>query len=81
MAFKMQGFSAFTQKTKGDALTVGVGGEHTTYETTYYNKDGKKVTGITEEDTGKIKKEGDIEKNRIRRYVMHNDGRKLYIDK
>ena len=75
MAFKMKGYSAFTKKTNEDPLTIGKEGKYTTYDTTYYGKDGKKITGVTEEDTGKIQKEGN------RRFVMHEDGRKLYIDK
>jgi len=84
MAFKMKGYSAFTKKTdppKKENVTYSKGGpgekdgEYTTYDTTYYSKNGKKLTGITEEDTGKIQKEGN------RRFVMHDDGRKLYIDK
>ena len=50
--------------------TQGSGEKYTTYDTTYYSKDGKKVTGVTEEDTGKIQKEGS------RRFVTHEDGRK-----
>tara|TARA_R100000152_G_C6696244_1_gene126713 strand:+ start:531 stop:764 length:234 start_codon:yes stop_codon:yes gene_type:complete len=77
MAFKMRGFSAFTKKKNGDPPpTIGKGGEYTTYKTTYYNKAGDKITGIIEENTGKIQKEDDG-----RRFVMHDDGRKLYIDK
>ena len=77
MAFKMRGLSAFTKKTNGDPPpTIGKGGEYTTSETTYYTKAGKKLPKITEEDTGKIQKE-----DSGRRYVMHDDGRKLYIDK
>ena len=72
MAFKMKGFN---KPADPPTISKGSGEKYTTYDTTYYSKDGKKVTGVTEEDTGKIQKEGS------RRFVTHEDGRKLYIDK
>jgi|14_taG_2_1085336.scaffolds.fasta_scaffold98206_3 hypothetical protein len=81
MAFKMRGFSAFTKNggtdpPKKENVTYSKDSEYTTYDTTYYSKGGEKLTGILEEDTGKIQKE-----DGGRRYVIHDDGRKLYIDK
>tara|TARA_R110002012_G_scaffold321669_2_gene550582 strand:- start:1150 stop:1383 length:234 start_codon:yes stop_codon:yes gene_type:complete len=76
MAFKMRGYSAYTKMTDPPTMSKGDGGKHTTYDTTYYSETGEKVSNVTEEDTGKVNKD-----ENGRRFVMHNDGRKLYIDK
>ena len=75
MAFKMNGYSAFTKKTdlkRGDYVSAGIP-EH------YYTEGGKKVSSefIDEGELSTVKKD-----HNGRRYVIEdNTNRKLYLSK